>query len=189
MRTLSSEVTAALSADRVAIAQLIYMALSQPVYLNTSSWDLQWNGETWRGAAGAGRVDVIDDSPGEIKGLNFELSGVPSEQIALALAEPVQGKTVEIRTAIFDPDTYEVLDAPVEWAGRLDTMSIVETPEGGAAIAVTAEHVGIDLLRPLVVRYSNPDQQRLYPGDRSLEYVIDQVEQSIVWPAASFHRR
>ncbi|MCW7541879.1 hypothetical protein OOT46_29200 [Aquabacterium sp. A7-Y] len=188
MRALSAAVTAALSGDRVVLGQLIYMALSEPVYLNTTGWDLTWDGKTWRGAGGVGRIDVLEDGPGEIKGTSFELPGVLSEYLALALAEPVQGRAVEVRTAIFDADTCQVLDAPIEWAGQLDIMSIVETL-GTATIAVTAEHIGIDLLRPSSVRYSDADQRRLVPGDQGFEYVIDQTEQSIVWPAASFYRR
>ncbi|WKB52316.1 hypothetical protein [Eleftheria terrae] len=188
MRTLTPAAHAALSSGRVVIAQLIYLGLSQPVYLNTTGWDLQWNGSTWRGAAGIGSIDVIEDSPGEIKGLSLELSAVHASDIALALAEPLQGRPVEIRTAIFDPDSLQVLDAPVEWAGRLDTAALAES--GGAArMAVTAEHIGIDLLRSTVMRYSDAEQRRLFPGDRGLEYVSDQAEQNIVWPAASFHRR
>jgi hypothetical protein len=37
--------------------------------------------------------------------------------------------------------------------------------------------------------YSNQDQLRLYPGDRSFEYVIDQSEQQIVFPAASYFKK
>lgn len=188
MRSLSSDVIAAIEAGEVVLAQLVFLDLSEPVYLNTTGWDLQWDGETWRGANGLGTIREISDAPGEIKPLEFELSGVPTETLAVALAEPLQGRTVEIRTAIFHVGTYAVLDAPIEWAGWLDDMRVVER-DGQAVIAVSAEHVGIDLLRGRVLRYSNTDQQLLFPGDRGCEYMTDQAEQSIVWPAAGFFKK
>lgn len=188
MRSLSSDVLAAIEAGEVILASLLYMNLSVPQYLNTSGWDLLWNGQTWRGAAGIGTIREVSDAPGEIKPLELELSAVASEELATALAEPLQGKAIELRTAIFHTGTHQVLDAPLDWAGWLDDMRIAER-EGQAAITVTAEHVGIDLLRGRVLRYSNTDQQRLFPGDRGCEYIVDQAEQAIVWPAASYFRK
>lgn len=187
MRSLSPAATAALAARPVGLAQLVVMELTTTVYLNTTPWTLVWDGNTYLGAANAGSIDVIDDSPGELKGLTFQLNGVGADYIALALAEPVQGKAVTIHTAIFDAAS-QVADAVLEWAGRLDTMTIREDG-GSAVVTVTAEHVGIDLLRPCNLLFSQQDQLRLYPGDNFSEYVIDQADQQIVWPAASYFRR
>jgi hypothetical protein len=188
VRSLSSEVVAAINAGTVSIVQLIFMDLSEPIYLNSSSWNLEWDGQTWLGAAGVGRIDEITDGPGEVKGLSFQLSGVRSQDLALALEEPLQGKSVVIYTAILDPNTFTVLDAFVEWSGRLDTMSTSEQGQN-ATITATAEHIGIDLLRPRVYRYTHQDQQRLFEGDLGLQFVVDQSDKPIVWPAASFFRR
>lgn len=187
MRSLSPAAVAALAARPVGLAQLVTLTLTATLRLNTTPWDLTWGGNTYLGAASLGSIDVIEDSPGEVKGLQFQLSGVGSDYIAICLAEPVQGKPVTIYTAIFDAAS-QVADAVLEWSGRLDTMTLRE--EGGAAvISVTAEHVGIDLLRPCNLLFSNQDQQRLYAGDDFSEYVVDQADQQIIWPAASYFRR
>ena len=187
MRTLSAPAIAALAAKPFGLAQLVTMYLSSTVYLNTSAWTLTWAGNTYLGAASVGGIGVVDDSPGEVKGLQFQLNGVPSESLALALAEPVQGKSVTIETAIFNSDGA-VVDAIIEWAGRLDVMTITEDG-GSATIGVSAEHIGIDLIRPTNLLFSNQDQQRLYAGDNFSEYVIDQSEQLLIWPAASYWKR
>ena len=187
MRTLVASVATALAQPDVRLVQLINMQLTAPLLVNTSSWDLTWAGQTYLGVAGAGRIDTVDDQPGELKGLNFELSGVPSSMLALVLSEPVQGKLVTIYTAIFDANC-QILDAVVEWAGRLDVMTIAESGQA-AVVTVSAEHIGIDLLRPGNSRFSNQDQQRLYPGDAFFEYVVDQADQQIIWPAASYFRQ
>jgi hypothetical protein len=189
VKTLQAGTLTAIAQNAVALAQLVKMDLEIPWYVNTTSWDITYNGNTYLGvASAAGRIDVIDEAPGEIKGLRFELPAIRSEDIASALAAPVQGKTVTIYTAIFSTTTYQALEASVDWSGRLDTMSIVEA-EKASLIQVTAEHIGIDLLRPSGLLYSNQDQQRLYPGDKSWEFVIDQSEQSIVFPAASYFKK
>ena len=187
MRSLSPAATAALAARPIGLAQLVTMSLTSTLRLNTTPWTLTWGGNDYLGAGTLGAIDVIEDSPGEVKGLQFQLSGIGADYIAICLAEPVQGKAVTIYTAIFDANS-QVADAVLEWSGRLDTMAIRE--EGGSAvISVTAEHVGIDLLRPCNLLFSNQDQQRLFPGDDFSEYVIDQADQQIVWPAASWFRK
>lgn len=187
MRSLSTAAAAALAARPVGLAQLVTLSLSSTVYLNTSAWDLVWNGHTYLGAGMIGSIETIEDAPGEIKGLSFQLDGVPSDMLAVALAEPVQGKSVTIETAIFNASS-QVADAVVEWAGRIDVMTIQEQG-GNATINVTAEHIGIDLLRPTNAVFSNQEQQRLYSGDKFSEYVIDQAEQVLIWPAASYFRK
>lgn len=188
MKTLNAGATTALGLASVPLAMLVDMALTVPFRVNTSSWNLVYGGNTYNGLGGLGGIESIEESPGEVKGLRFELSGVPSSVIALALGEVVQGKAVTVYTAIFDRTTYQVLDTIAEWAGRLDTFVIVEQGET-CTLQATAEHLGIDLLRPNIVRYSNDDQQRLFPGDVGFQYVNDQSDVPIVWPSRDFYRQ
>lgn len=182
MKSLGAPVIAALSDAVLTIVQFVYMDFpGLPVALNSSNRDFDFDGVTYRGAAGLGTVSQIDDSPGEIKGLQLSMSGVPTEYLALALddAAIVQGASLVIRLAIIGSDG-SVVDAPVDWAGRLDTMSIEEDGET-CTIAVTAESTAVDLLRGTPLTYSNVDQQSLYPGDRAFEYVLSQANKPIVW--------
>ena len=146
------------------------------------------DGNTYLGTKRLGKIEPLQDSPSEAKGLRFEMSGVPASQIALARTERVQGKAVRIKVAIFDPATYQVLDQRLRWAGILDVMAISDGPDT-SVIRVSAEHCGIDLLRPGGSIYSDAEQRRLYPGDPSLQFMADQVDQRVVWPAASWGRK
>ena len=171
MRTLSGPVASALAQPVVGLAQLIRFGFSPtPVLLATSSRDLVYGGETYKGAAGLGSFGAVDDAPGEIKGLQFSISGVAAASIALALdeADEWQGVPIEIRTCVLDPVTYQVLDAPLEWQGFGDTMSIAED-ETGVTITATAESGAVDLLRGAPLTYSDADQQMLYPGDLAFQ--------------------
>ena len=188
MRTISAAEIAALQSRNVPLAVLVEMALSTPLNLNTSSLDLTIGGITYYGTRGLGAIDSVQETPAEVRQLRFTLSGVPSTSIALALTEPVQGKLVTLKLAIFDPVTYQVLGAHTRWAGRLDVMAISDAAGGMATLTVTAEHAGIDLIRPGVSLYTDLEQRRLFPGDLFLQYLNDQIEQKIVWPAASWGR-
>jgi hypothetical protein len=183
MRALAAPVIAELNKAELTIVQLIVMQFpSLTVALNSSNRDVFFDGVTYLGAAGLGKISEIEDSPGEIKGLQFEMSGVPTNNIALALSESnvVQGAVTVIRLAILN-SAGQVLDAPIDWSGRLDTMTIQE--DGGTcSIGATAESSAVDLLRGNSLTTSNADQQFLYPGDRAFEYVVSQASQPVVWP-------
>jgi hypothetical protein len=188
MRTLSAPALAVIAGRVVPMAVLVEMDLTSSLYLNSANIDLALNGTTYLGTKGLGKIEAIRETPAEVAQLKFEISGVPSAQIALALAEPVQGKAGRIKFAIFDPATYQIVDTRLRWSGKLDVMTISDGPTM-ATISVTAEHAGIDLLRPVSSIYSNAEQQRLAPGDLFCQYVSDQAEQRIVWPAASWGRK
>jgi hypothetical protein len=178
----------AIAQENVPIVQLVYFQFSTtPLALNSSNWDLTYGGVLYRGAYGMGRISEIDDSPGEIKGLQFTLSGDSADMVALALDDAAiwQGTPITIRTAILDPATYQILDAPVAWSGKGDTMSIEAQP-GSTVIQATAESSAVDLLKGHVLHYSNVDQQMLYPGDNGFGYVVSQVDKPIVWPSKEF---
>ena len=186
MRTISSAEQAALLRNPIPLAILVEMDLaSGSLNLNTASLDLTIGGKTYYGTKGLGTIGTVQDSPAEIQALNFEMSGVPSADIALALSEPVRGKAARILLAIFDPDTYQVLGSHLRWAGFLDVMAI-EDGAGTATLKVSAEHCAIDLLRPSPCLYSDADQRRLNGGDPSLQYMADQVDMRVIWPAASW---
>jgi hypothetical protein len=186
MRTLSAAELAALQRSPLPLAILVEMDLaSGNLYLNTGNFDLTLSGTTYYGTKGLGKIDPIQDSPSEIRPLKFTLSAAPSASISLALTEPVQGKAARIKLALFDPDTYQVFQARLRWSGRLDVMAI-DDGQPLATLQVSAEHAAIDLLRTTPVLYSDSDQRRLYSNDPSLQYVADQLDMRIIWPAASW---
>lgn len=188
MRALSAPTLAALSSGSLAIVQLVYMGFSTtPIALNMSTWDLVWEGVTYKGAYGLGTVSAIVDKPGEIQGMTFELHGVDAAKISLALddVDIVQGTPCVIRTAIIETVNYTILEAPIEWTGTLDAMSIAE--DGGqATITVSAESRAVDLLRGTPSFYNDPDQRAINAADGSFSYVVDQIDKPVVWPNKSF---
>lgn len=188
MKTLSTAGQAACASGKVPMTMLVEMDLTSPLNLCTANINLVLAGTTYYGLKGLGRISAAQTTPAEIRQLTFELSGVPSDLVSLALSEPVQGKAVRLKLAIFDPSSYTVLDTVPVWTGELDVMSLQDSATGGT-ISVTAEHVGIDLNRPVGSLYTDDEQQRLHPGDLFLQYTSQQADQQIVWPAAAYFRK
>lgn len=188
MRSVSSATATALAGRLVPMAILVEMDLSSSLYLNSANLNLTVNGVTYLGTKGLGKVEPIRETAAETAQLRFEMSGVPSTNLALALAEPVQGKAVGIKTCIFDPATYQPLDVRLRWSGLLDVMSIDDGPDT-ATLSCTAEGAAVDLMRPVTSLYSNEEQQRLNPGDLSFQYVNDQADMRVIWPSAAWGRK
>jgi hypothetical protein len=186
MKTLTGAASALLG-RRLALAQLVEMDLTAPVYVNTSRDNIVWSGKTYIGGRQTA-IDSIKDQGGEIAGLSFQLSGVPNDLLAIALSEPIQGKAVRVYTAIMDPDSQAIVDVKEAWAGTLDQMPVSQGVET-SIITVTAEHRGITFARAKGLRYADGDQQQLYPGDRCLEFLAAQSTHQDVWPAAAFFRQ
>ena len=153
------------------------------ILLNSSNRLISWAGLNFAGANGLGVVSEIEDSHGELKGLNFSMSGAASASVALALdgADEWQGSVVEIYTAVLGTN-HEVLDAMLEWSGFGDTLAI-EDGADSCVIGATAESIAVDLLRGSVSTYSEADQQILFAGDRAFEHVTSQVGKPVVWPS------
>ncbi len=188
MKALSSAVQSALASGSVAIVQLVELVFtSGTIRLNSSNWNLVYGGNTYTGAYGLGTVSAVTDQPGEVQGITLVLSGGDPLRIALALdsSDEVQGAIVRIRTAIISTTDYTVLDAPLDWVGKCDTMSIGEDGMQ-AEIRVSAESNAVDLLRGTPVTLTDADQQALFPGDLAMQYVVSQIDQPVVWPSREF---
>jgi hypothetical protein len=190
MRTLTAPAQALLdrviAGERLPMVQLLVMELDSPIYLTTAGVPLVWGGHTWQ-PTGL-RIQPIEHLSGaDIDQLQFVLPGVSDDDLALALSTPVEGKTVRVYDALVDPASGAVADAVEGWVGALGLPSFEDGQE--AAVSWTAEHRAIQAMRPKPVRYSNDAQQRLYPGDTSLDFDPATDAAALAWPAASFFKQ
>lgn len=188
MRDLLAGAETIISGGDVPMVLFLELGYSPPTRLNSSDSTIDWNGHLWTGAGSMGGVSSTKDTSGEIAGLKFILSGVPSENIALALGESARGKSCKFWCAILDPDTREVVDAILMFQGELDQLPI--NLEGTkSTIGVTAVHIGALFRRPRPFAQTASMQQQLYPGDTSRRFLVSQANHQDVWPAASYFRQ
>lgn len=185
MRTVAPSVIAALADNELVLVQLVKIEFpSGTIALNNSNYDLVYGGDTYRGAYGLGQVSAVSDKAGDVGGMRLELLNFDPALVSVALdeADEVQGSPIEIRTAVLDKTTHQIVDALLDWTGYADTMALGESGKT-ASVGVTAESKAVDLLRGNPLVNNDADQQSLVPGDRYFEYVVSQADQPVVWPS------
>lgn len=181
-RDLTSGMATAVAAD-VTSPILLVEALfdSGPVRVWSGVGTLTWAGLSWIGTGSLLSISPVEETQ-ELRatGATFTLSGIPSDMLSLALAEPYQGRPVRMLFGLLD-QTGVVIGDPVQiFGGRCDVMTIDEGAET-ASIEVTAESRLLDLERPRERRYTPEDQALTYPGDKGLDYVASIQEADITW--------
>ncbi len=187
MRVISSAGLTAIANDRVSMALLVELQLTEPVLANSSSLDLVIDGRTYLGTHGLGQVGAVEARPGEMPRLQLSMSGVPSDKISLALTEDTYRRDAILSLALFT--TAGVLtDVLPLFRGSCDQLTFVNGPDG-AVLTVTVESGATNLLRPSGVLYTDAAQRRIDATDRACQYVTPNVEKRIVFPAASFFRK
>jgi hypothetical protein len=188
MMTFDSDTLAALASGEVALVQLVMFEFpSGTVAYNTSTYSFTWLAVEYLAGYGLGEISPVRDAAGEVQGMTIQLDAGDPSKLALALddADQVQGTRFTLRTAVVRISDYQILSAPIDWVGFCDTMSIAEDGSH-AAVSVSIESGAVDLIRGSPSTYSDADQQALYPGDLAFQYVVDQIDKPVVWPAKSF---
>lgn len=181
MRTLTGAVASAVAGSNVPM--LVFVEMDFPsgfLRVNNSGMSIAWDGHDWLGVGTLGSIDPIAESADlSAQGLGFSISGVPSETIAIALGQKYQGRACKVWYAPLAADHVVIADPIGPFNYRMDTMDI----ELGqtASIRVSAESRLIDWERSNVSRYTNEEQQRLYPGDLGCEFVPQMAEKELRW--------
>lgn len=190
-RSTTGAVATALTQPSVGLILFVEMLFdASPMRVCSAGFDVQWNSLTWNGLGQLGTIEEVREGEGgEVTGLAFVLSGVPSSMIAVALGEKYQRRIVNVYVGFLDLPTHAVLADPVlEWSGLIDTMAVVDGAES-ATIRVTAENELYDFARPAPLYWTDEDQQKLYPGDTGLRFAKQLTDRALVWPAAEFFKR
>jgi hypothetical protein len=177
------------AASHVTTILLVQLDLdSGTLYMTDAPHDVTYDGQTWQSMYGVAGVSDLVETDGEVRGLQFQISGVPTSLLALALDEKIQGRYVTVKLATLANTTLTVDDNA--WSGSLDTMQIVYDEDGQhASIYVTAEHALARWDQPNLLRYSHQDQQRLHPGDMFFEFAERMAEVTVTWPSAEFFKK
>jgi hypothetical protein len=180
-RTLTPATEAALADGQVRALVFVLMDFSSGILrVNNSAQTVAWAGEDWLGVGHLGAIDAVSEGIGlEARGLSFQISGVPSANVAAALGTDYQGRDCKLWLAPLDDAYAPIADPALVFWGRLDTMDI----ELGATatITVSAESRLADWDRPRVRRYNHADQQIDYPGDLGFEFVEQMAEKELRW--------
>jgi hypothetical protein len=186
-RSLSANMVTEVSASQLSPILLASFSFSTPVRLWSGYGTITVGGVTYLGSGTLGTISPVEETTDlSARGINFQLSGVPSALIAVALTENYQGKACSVLFGALDASGALVASPITIFAGRMDVMAINDDGRT-STIGLSAENKLVDFRRPREVRYTHEEQQNLYPpgpgtpGDIGLEFVNAIQEKQIYW--------
>ena len=143
--------------------------------------DLLWNGDTYNGVGDLGSIGRPRETTEiQAEGISFELSGIPSSNLSLALQEARRNKPAKAWLGFMDDQGNVIADPFMLFSGRVDSAEIEEGGET-ATVRVIAESILARLQTPNERRYTDEDQKIDYPADKGLEFVASLQDKQLVW--------
>lgn len=183
MRTGTPAQQAALFSDATSFCLLVKLDISPPVYICSMDYDLQWDGHTWLGAGGMAFMEEIKEQTAlEMTTLRVGLNGTSSANMALAMLTPMQGRLCTVYFAVLDANHRPVDTPMVEYKGYIDAPAIVDDRMNSKlTISITVESRLGAMLQKRSWRFTDADQQKLYPGDKFFEFIPQMTEKVFAW--------
>lgn len=147
-----------------------------PVRFWTGYGDRTIDSEDYIGAGellNIGGLEEVNDL--SAKRITLELSGVSSELISLAIAEPYQRRSCKVYFGTTDTST------PIEvFSGLMDVMAIEDSGDT-STISLTVESKLVRLEKSSNWRYTDGSQRSRYSDDTFFSYVAGLQGRDIVW--------
>lgn len=183
------QVAAAAGVHRQSVALVEAFFDSGTLRLAIAPWAIVSGGNSYVAAGPLLRIKEVTESTGSVEGMEFTLSGMPPEIIAIATAEPYRGRVIRLLKAYLNADTNQTIGTAItQFVGRMHSMKIGEKNDS-CEVIVTAEHYEAELTRATPLRLNDADQQRLYPGDLGCSLAEMMVETQIIFPSKEAQRR
>ena len=174
-RALSAELISRIQAGVVRPCLFIYADFPSGAKRYWTGVDaIDWDGETWEGGGAAIGFETFSETVDtSARGMKARVKGVDLDFANALVAEAYQGRAIAIWLGFFNEaeDDLEVMEGAL-WQGSMDTDEI-EAGKDTISLVISAEHHLTDLLRKRGYRYTDADQQALYPeaGDTGLNKI------------------
>lgn len=178
MRTLSTAVTAALSAGRIAVRDMVLLDLPSGFYgFWTGVAPFVHNGMTYQGAgalldvqlgrAVAGTLAV----PLTVRARAMPSHGVTADVLATIEDEDYHQRPLVYSQAFFEPQSGALLSVDRVWSGAIDVIAHSETPGGDASMDLICESRMRDVRLTTGRLRADPDQRRVDASDGGFRHV------------------
>lgn len=200
IRNLTPEIIELISAKKVEIALFLYADFPSGV---RRLWTGLGNytdpfANTWQGIGGIITIEQVQETTDTAAvGINCTLNGLEPSIVNSVVQENYQGRRAELligfwkrpgegdsSAGIVPPAVLVFPEEPI-WRGTLDTdESTISRTE--TSLTIKCEHRMADILRRREFRYTNRDQQLLYPtfGDTGLSHIEAIQDLTIPWGRA-----
>lgn len=180
-RPLTGSISAEIVKTEVTLCYFVQFDFSTILRFWTGHGDITFLSQTWNGAGDVIKLAPIKETASvEAMGVSFEVEGVSTEIISLALSEPVQGRNATMYVGFLDANDALIADPVGPFIYIMDTISIAENPQN-PRVTLTAESNLVLLEKARPRRYTHEDQQIEFPGDEGFIFVPSIQEKQITW--------
>jgi hypothetical protein len=180
-RSMSAGMLTEIGSTAVSPVFFMQFNFTTTVYFWTGIGNIVFNGATWSGSGDAIKLSPLQETAAtEAVGVSFEIQGVTSDLISLALSEPIQGRGASVYIGFLDANEALISTPLGPFAYIMDTINITEDPQK-PSITLTAESYLSTLEIPRPSRYTHEDQQINFAGDNGLIFVPSLQEKQILW--------
>jgi hypothetical protein len=187
-RTISADMVAEVTTAQLSPILMAQLDFSTPLYLWTGYGTLTYNGIGYLGLGTLGTISPVQETTDlSARGITMQLSGVPTAMVYDALTEDYQGRTCSVMFGALSPTAGLIASPITVFSGRMDVMQISDDGQS-SLITMSAENKLIDFKRTREIRYTDEDQQTLFPTyasitmpDLGLEFVNAIQEKTIYW--------
>jgi hypothetical protein len=148
----------------------------------TDAWrNVTYSGRTYNANGQFLNFDgLTETSELQVPNVNVSISAVDLTWVSIALSKNHLDRRLVIYKAFVDY-TQAVITSPViVFDGRMDGMSISDSPGGKCAVAITATSQFGDFYRKAGRHTNNSEQQTLYPGDGFFQFCTN-LNKEIRW--------
>lgn len=182
-RQLSPELIEALSSK--VLRPIILFEQDMPDGSTLRLWDgygpLSYGEKLYQGNGWLSSIThATEDSEIKSDGFSVQLSGVPSEVVSLVLGSLGHGLEGRVLYAAVDAGGSVIFEPYLMCTGFLDVPEFIDDGQT-ASLSLSYETDLHDLDQPNETRYTDGEQQRLFPGDKGFEHVANIQEKRIVW--------
>lgn len=187
MRTLTAAMQSAMTAPAVRLISLIRIDFdSGTVAWNSGTRSLSYGGKTYIPTGSLGSIGSVKEQSGvKSAGLNITIGGIKPEVVSLLQSEPYLGRPCWFHVAAVGEDgVFDSNKVVLLFYGKLDDISGDSGKSASFSISVRSRLS--DWERERTLRYTDADQQKLYPGDQGMEYIPQLSQRKIIWPRAAF---
>lgn len=158
--------------------------LSDTLRIWTGFGSKDWDGKTWTGTGNLLGISGIQEGVAlRANAVAFQLTGMPTSLISIALNETYQGRSAKMWLGFLDSSDAVIADPVQVFGGKMDVMAINDEGET-ATIQLSVESELADLERPRVRRYTDEDQHIDYPDDQGFKFVAGLQDKKINWGRA-----
>ena len=143
--------------------------------------NIVWDGETFTGGGNLIGISAVQETQDlKANGITMSMSGIPSDQIALALNERSRGRPFQMYLAMVADDNTIVTDPYRLFTGIMNVIGANDTGQT-SSLTLSVENRLIVGQRSKVRRYTSEDQKKTYSTDEGYDLINQLQDKEVVW--------